>query len=113
MRYYQNQVPPLTIATLRNVPYSKATEIAPRQRPVIRAKSAITFTATQEPTSHKEVSITANRSKAVIKNIPAAITQRNHCLLDRRLLPKATDFFREDTEAVITHNLHGFEKVAP
>jgi len=95
MRYYQNQVLPLTIATLTDPPCSEAAEITPQPCPAIKAKSAVTFAAMQEPTCHKKTAVTA------VNDIPLAMSARNHRVLNRRLPAEEADFFRKLPEAVL------------
>jgi hypothetical protein len=100
MRYYQNQVLTPTTATLTDAPYSKATEITPRPRSAVKAKSAGTLTAMQVSICHKYAAELL-RSEAVVNDIPLTITARNQRLLNRRLPTGEADFFRKLTEAVL------------
>lgn len=101
MRYYQNHVLPLTIATLTDALYSEAAEITPQPCSAIKAKSTVTFTAMQESTCHKKTEVTAPHSEAVVNDIPLTMTARNHRVLNRRLPTEEADFFRKLPEAVL------------
>ncbi|MDP1665970.1 MAG: hypothetical protein Q8L79_12695 [Methylobacter sp.] len=107
MRYYQNQVLPLTTATLPDAPYSKATEITPQPRSAVKAKSSGTFTAMQESTCHKEAAELL-RSEAAVNDIPVTISARDYRALKRRLPPEEADFFRKNPGAVVARNLRRF-----
>lgn len=107
MRYYQNQVLPLTIATLTDAPYSQATEITPRPCSAIKAKSAVTFTAMQASTCHKYAAELL-RSEATNNDIPAAVSARDYRALTRRLSPEEADFFRKLSEAAAARKLRRF-----
>lgn len=107
MRYYQNQVLPLTIATLTDTLYSKATEITPRPCSAIKAKSVGTFTAMQVSTCHKYAAELL-RSEAAVNDIPAAISARDYRALTRRLPTGEADFFRKQPEAAAARKLRRF-----
>ncbi len=99
MRYFQNQRLLLAVAALLNTLCSEAGEIASQQAPAVKTKAAVTKPASML----NEVAVTATRSEADVKDIPANITT-----LDRRLPLDEADLFRDEPDVVVARDLRRF-----
>ncbi|WP_333874975.1 TonB-dependent hemoglobin/transferrin/lactoferrin family receptor [Methylobacter sp.] len=104
MRYYQNQRLLLAIAALLNTLCSEAGEIAPLQTPAVKTKAA----TTKPSAMLQEVAVTATRSEADVKDIPADISTLDRSTLDRRLPRDEADLFRDEPDVVVARDLRRF-----